>query len=206
MVAASTVHFGQDVYLRSLTGYLVGQYLLEGYRRIAVIALPDRPCVALAAATVASFIAKAGYREGVARVFVYREGEEDNIAREVSTYAPDAVYLALGGEYELGYVREVARRVMKALARASCRFSLVVHVRVWLATERLSTVIPDPEILECLKTLREIRAFTADIPGRKLYFTKAVVENSKLKLEKIEEIEMTEEHANLLSTFSPPAG
>lgn len=202
MVGATPID--QGVYLRSLTGYLVGQHLLEGYERIAVITLPDSLCIALAAATVASFIARAGYRDGVARIFVLREGEEDRVAREVSNYAPDAVYLAFGGEHELGYLREVARRMLKALSRAKCRFSLVVHVRTWLATERLSTVIPDPEILECLKTLREIKAFTADIPVRKLHFIKAVVEGNKLKLEKIGEIEITEEHANLLSLFSPP--
>jgi hypothetical protein len=103
-----------------LTGVLVGRTLLNGYQKVALVTVPDRICSSLAAATATSFINnEAGYRDGVAKIFVYEPGRE----------------------------REVARRIKE----------------LFLATNRLQTVLEDPALREYLTKVREVRLFTADL-------------------------------------------
>ncbi|MCC6010710.1 MAG: hypothetical protein LM588_06980 [Fervidicoccaceae archaeon] len=72
-VGASLPPLADEVYLRSLTGRLVGEHLFDGFRRVAVIILPDRICSALAAAALSSFTYYSGYRDSVGAVFAYDE-------------------------------------------------------------------------------------------------------------------------------------
>ncbi|MGC8614069.1 MAG: hypothetical protein ACP5L2_07540 [Conexivisphaera sp.] len=44
MSTISRASLDQEIYLRSLTGYLVGKHLLAGYRKVAVLTHPDRIC------------------------------------------------------------------------------------------------------------------------------------------------------------------
>ncbi|MEZ0289587.1 MAG: hypothetical protein ABWJ42_00650 [Sulfolobales archaeon] len=201
---ASRASLEQEIYLRSLTGYLVGQYLLEGYSKVAVITYPDRICSAMAAALVTSYISKSGYRENPATVFVYEEGREKDLARKVVEFNPEAVYLSFGGEQKLSYVAEITRRVVKALSEEGYKGSLLVHVRIWLATKQFSAILSDPSLRAYLKSLKEIRLFTADVPNRKFLFHRVVVEDSSARLEKLREVSITEEHAKLLSISLPP--
>ena len=103
MSAISRASLDQEIYLRSLTGYLVGRHLLAGFRRVAVLAHPDRICSAMAAAALASYEASGNYRDAAGAVFLVEEGKEDEAARAAVTYGADAVYLSLGGSKEVDY-------------------------------------------------------------------------------------------------------
>ncbi|ACB40361.1 hypothetical protein [Pyrobaculum neutrophilum] len=204
MATASRASLEQEIYLRSLTGYLVGQNLLEGYKRVAVITYPDRICSAMAAALATSYIAKGNYRDEAAAVFTYEDGKEAEVAKKVVDYKPDIVYLSFGGEQKLSYVAEITKKILSALSQAGYKGALGIHVRVWLATKQLSAVLADKKLADYLASLKEVRLFTADVPNRKFLFHKVKIEGGAAKPEKYKEVEITAEHAKLLSISLPP--
>ncbi len=201
MEMASRASLEQEIYLRSLTGYLVGQKLLEGYRKVAVITYPDRVCSALAAALVTSYVARNNYREGAAAVFVYEDGKVEEMGRRVVEYNPDAVYISYGGEQKLSHVTQITEKTLQALAKSGYRGAMVIHVRVWLATKQLTQL--SEEVRRYLASLKEVKLFTADLPNRKLIFHRVKFEDG-IKLEKLGDVAITEEHAKLLTISLPP--
>jgi hypothetical protein len=130
---ASLLPLPEELYLRSLTGRLVGEHLFDGYRRVAAIAYPDRICAAMAAAALTSYTYYAGYRDGLAAVFAYDE-KIDETARAIASADFDIVYVAFGGEQKLSTVNEATvknpqspsqRRLQESPRRA--RQSLAGH-------------------------------------------------------------------------------
>jgi hypothetical protein len=204
VATASRASLPEEIYLRSLTGYLVGQNLLEGYKKVAVVTYPDRICSAMAAALVTSYISKGNYRDGAGAVFTYEEGKETETARKVVEYGADIVYIAYGGEQKMSYVAEITKRTIAALAEAGYKGALGIHVRVWLATKQLSNVLADAALAKYLASLPEIKLFTADVPNRKFFFHKVKIEGNAARPEKYNEVEITAEHAKLLSISLPP--
>ncbi|MEM1925638.1 MAG: hypothetical protein QXR64_01085 [Pyrobaculum sp.] len=204
MATASRASLEQEIYLRSLTGYLVGQNLLDDYKKVAVVTYPDRICSAMAAALVTSYISKGNYRDEAAVVYTYEDGKENEIAKKIVESKPDVVYISFGGEQKLSYVAEITKRLLTALSQQGYSGALAIHVRTWLATKQLSTVLADEKLGSYLTTLREIRLFTADVPNRKFIFHKVKIEGGVAKPEKYREVQITDEHAKLLSISLPP--
>jgi len=66
----------EEVYLRALTGYLVGRNLFENADRVAIIALPDRICPSIAASAATSLISKRGYSESEGKIRIYEYSRE----------------------------------------------------------------------------------------------------------------------------------
>jgi hypothetical protein len=52
---ASLLPLPEELYLRSLTGRLVGENLFDGFKKVAVITYPDRICSAMASLALTSF-------------------------------------------------------------------------------------------------------------------------------------------------------
>ncbi|MGC8969953.1 MAG: hypothetical protein ACP5LG_05235 [Conexivisphaera sp.] len=203
MSTISRASLDQEIYLRSLTGYLVGRHMLNGFRRVAVLAYPDRICSAMAAAALASYEASGNYRDAAGAVFLLEPGKEDAAARGAVGYGADAVYLSLGGEQRMSDVASMTARALGALARAGYRGALLLHVRAWLATKQLSTVLPDASLASYLGGL-DLRVFTADAGARRFYFNRVRVGASGASLERYAEAEITKEHADLLKISLPP--
>ncbi|MGC8970240.1 MAG: hypothetical protein ACP5LG_06795 [Conexivisphaera sp.] len=185
-----------------MTGYLVGKHLLAGYRKVAVLTHPDRICSAMAAAALASYEASGNYRDAAGAVFLVEQGEED--AGSVVRYGADAVYLSFGGEQKMSDVASLTARAVGALARAGYRGALIVHVRAWLATKQMSSLLSDPALAAYLRELRDIRVFTADAAARKFFFNRVRIGESGAALERYAEAEITKEHADLLKISLPP--
>jgi hypothetical protein len=200
---ASLLPLSEELYLRSLTGRLVGEHLFDGYRRVAVIAYPDRICAAMAAAAVTSYTYCAGYRDGLGAVFVYDENI-DEAARAIASAGFDAVYIAFGGEQRLSTVSEATVRTLRALASAGYRGALAVHVRAWLATKQLSAALSDPGLRQWLESLPEVRVFTADLSSRRFVFSRVRFAEGKASLAPYREALLTDEHVDLLRRSIPP--
>jgi hypothetical protein len=88
-----------------------------------------------------------------------------------------------------------------ALKDAGYKNSLLIHVRIWIATKQLSEILND-EIKEYLKSLKEIRVFTADLQNKLFLFHKVKMDN-EIKLEKYAEEKITDEHVELLKKSVP---
>ncbi|MCG2882760.1 MAG: hypothetical protein L7G81_00410 [Candidatus Nanopusillus sp.] len=202
METMSLASLEEEIYLRGLTGYIVAKRIFDGYKNIAIITYPDRICSSLSSSLVSSLISKQGYRDKIAKIYLYDENKLDDIAKDIVKNNFDAVFIAYGGEQKISYVSEITKKTILALKNAGYKNSLLIHVRIWIATKQLSEILND-EIREYLKSLKEIRVFTADLQNKLFLFHKVKIDN-EIKLEKYAEEKLTDEHVELLKKSVPP--
>ncbi|MEN2999806.1 MAG: hypothetical protein ABDH61_04445 [Acidilobaceae archaeon] len=205
--AMSRASLEEEVYLRSLTGYVIAGKLLKGFERVLIITLPDRICSSLSAAISASLLAHGGYRADLARILMYEEDRAklvEKIRAALGEFRPDAAFIVFGGEEKMSKVAEKAKAAVEALQEAGFSGALVVHVRTWLATKQLSNILAEPKLAGYLSSLKELRVFTADLQQRKFFFHRLKVENGALKLQPYDEASLVEEHVELLKRSLPP--
>ncbi|MGC9210258.1 MAG: hypothetical protein ACP5FT_03220 [Acidilobus sp.] len=195
---------GEEAYLRALTGRLVGRELFKGYNKVAIISYPDRICESVAAAAAVAYLERFGYGPGKVAIFDYQP-DVDSLAEKVVSWGPEAVYLAFGGEQRMSDVSDMTVKVLRALANKGFKGALLIHVRAWLATKQFSSVTADPSLRSFLRSLKEIRLFTADANAKKFFFHVVKVnEDGSVSLTKIGEEDITDEHAQLLKLSLPP--
>jgi len=192
----------EEIYLRGLTGYIVAKRIFDGYKNIAIIAYPDRICSSLSSSLVSSLILKQGYKDKIAKIYLYDDNKLNDIAKDIVKNNFDSVFIVYGGEQKISYVSEITKKTMLALKNAGYKNSLLIHVRIWIATKQLSEILND-EIREYLKSLKEIRVFTADLQNKLFLFHKVKIDN-EIKLEKYAEEKLTDEHVELLKKSVPP--
>lgn len=205
MDTMSRASLEQEVYLRALTGYVVGQNLFDGFKKIAIITYPDRICSSMASALATSLISKYGYKGNFVMVFNYEENKEKELVKKIKEFRPDAIYISFGGEQKLSYVSKITYNLLVNLMEEKCMASLVIHVRTWLATKQLSNILSDERLRKYLESLKEIRLFTADLQNKKFIFHRVKIEGNNVKLEKIKEFDITDEHVSLLKISLPPS-
>jgi len=202
METMSLASLEEEIYLRGLTGYIVAKRIFDGYKNIAIITYPDRVCSSLSSSLVSSLISKQGYRDKIAKIYLYDDNKLNDIAKDIVKNNFDSVFIVYGGEQKISYVSEITKKTMLALKNAGYKNSLLIHVRIWIATKQLSEILND-EIREYLKSLKEIRVFTADLQNKLFLFHKVKIDN-EIKLEKYAEEKLTDEHVELLKKSVPP--
>ena len=202
METMSLASLEEEIYLRGLTGYIVAKRIFDGYKNIAIITYPDRICSSLSSSLVSSLISKQGYRDKIARIYLYDENKLNDIAKDIVKNNFDAVFIAYGGEQKVSYVSEITKKTILALKNAGYKNSLLIHGRIWIATKQLSEILND-EIREYLKSLKEIRTFEADLQKKLFIFYKLKIDNG-VKLEKYAEKKLTDEHVELIKRSVPP--
>jgi len=87
--------FAEEVYLRALTGKIVGAHVLGDYEKVAVISLMNILCSATAAAAEAVYSENTG---GRAAHFIVESGNVTETINQVIDFEPEAVLLLFGGE------------------------------------------------------------------------------------------------------------
>lgn len=185
---ASLLPLSEELYLRSLTGRLVGEHLFDGYRKVAVITYPDRICAGMATAALTSFTYYSGYKDGVGVVYTYDENIGET-AKKVSSSDFEVVYISYGGEQKLSTVNEAAIKTFRALMEAGYKKALAIHVRVWIATKQLSTILSDDKIRRWLE---------------EFFFNRVKIVDGKPALTPYREVLLTDEHVDLLKRSIPP--
>ncbi|MGC8566961.1 MAG: hypothetical protein ACP5I6_03295 [Caldisphaera sp.] len=196
---------GEEVYLRGLTGRLVGIYLFKGFNKIAIISYPDRICESISAAAEVSYLDSYGYSEGKVKIFDY-DNDTDKLIKNIIQFKPEAIYLAFGGEQKLSDVNTITINILNSLKNFKYGGSLLIHVRTWIATKQFSTILNNKELADYLGLLKEIRLFTADANAKKFSFYNLIITSSNsMQLSKYAETDITEEHANLLKLSIPPS-
>jgi hypothetical protein len=194
---------GEEAYLRALTGRLVGKELFRGYNKIAIITYPDRVCESIAAAAAVAYLETFGYGPGKVTIFDYQE-DLNALAEKVVSWNPEAIYIAFGGEQRMADVNNMTVKLLKALMDKGFKGSLLIHVRAWLATKQLSTVLADPSLSGYLRSLKEVKVFTADANAKKFFFHIVKFKEGGVELVKYKEEDITDEHAQLLKLSLPP--
>ncbi len=201
---AGLLPIGDEVYLRALTGYLVGSELLRDAGRVALVPLNDRICLSLSAAIAAAYWSRNGMRERIVAVFEYNPANPLETADRVLAWKPDTVAVLFGGESRLADVNKYTLDFLRALKGRGFKGRLIVHVRTWLATKGLESVLADPELARYLESLPEIRVFTANLDAKKFYYSRVAVSAGKASLQTFAESSLNEEHVHLLKNSLPP--
>jgi len=202
--SSGKLSIGEEAYLRALTGRLIGIGLFRGFDRVAIIPYPDRICESLATAAATAYLDSYGYGPGRVAFFDYSD-DVDGVAGKVVSWGADAAFIAFGGEQRMPYVAEISARTLESLRAAGYGGALLIHVRAWLATKQLSSVLSNAALRDYISSLREVRLFTADAGAKKfLFHTAKVSPDGGVSLSRYAEMDITDEHAMLLKLSLPP--
>ena len=108
--------FEEEIYLRALTGRLVGIAVAKlGVNKLAVVAPKNIICSSIATATEAAFLDHSG---GVTYHFMVElGGNEEEVAKRLKEFNAQAVLLQFGGEDPIEKVKESFVKLLKAMAK-----------------------------------------------------------------------------------------
>jgi len=187
--------FEEEIYLRALTGRLVGVALTDaGYSKIAVVAPKNIICSSIAAATEATIVE----RGAVTKHFMVEYGSnEGEIAKRLKEFEPQVSVLQFGGESPMEENKKSFYKLLKEMAVNEVPGDVVVHVRIF-AAGGLDEAIKDEAVLGYLKS-RNVYVYSVGFDEGKIYLNKIVFEDGGYKLQRIREYHVTVEHADLLN-------
>ncbi len=186
---------GEEIYLRALTGKMVGEAILSEYNKIAVISPKNIICAAISAAMEAAFVSSSGGRAGH---FVVEKHNVKETVEKVKEFSPEAVVLMFGGETPIEQTKELFVSTLKEMAALELDTEIIFHVRIF-AAGGVEDAVKDNAIKDYLSG-SVLFVYTVDLErGLLLYNALSVEEDSSLYIEKIEEYPVTAEHAELLN-------
>ena len=188
--------FEEEIYLRALTGRLVGIALAKlGVNKLAVVAPKNIICSSIATATEAAFLDHSG---GVTYHFMVElGGNEDDVAKKLKEFNAQAVLLQFGGEDPIEKVKESFVKLLKAMAKEGVPGAIVFHVRIF-AAGGVAEALKDADVAKYLES-KDLFVYTVGFDKGKVYVNKVKIEAGQAKLEKIAEYHVTLEHADLLN-------
>ena len=188
--------FEEEIYLRALTGRLVGKALADlGVNKLAVVAPKNIICSSIATATEAAFLDHSG---GVTYHFMVELGRnEEEVAKRVKEFGAQVVLLQFGGEDPIEKVKESFVKFLKAAAKENIPGAIVFHVRIF-AAGGVAEALKDEEVKKYLSS-KDLYVYTVGFDEGKVYVNKVKIENGETKLEKLTEYQVTLEHADLLN-------
>ncbi|MEB3780166.1 MAG: hypothetical protein GSR85_08045 [Desulfurococcales archaeon] len=189
--------FEEEIYLRALTGRLVGKAMADlGVNKLAVVSPKNIICSSIASATEAVFIEASG---GVTRHFMVEiDSNEDEVARRIAEFGPQVTLLQYGGETPMEDNKRSFTNLLKQMARRNVAGDIVVHVRIF-AAKGLDEALKDPEVREYLRA-RNLYTYTVGFDEGKIYVNRIHVnEDGTYTLQWIREYQVTLEHADLLN-------
>ncbi|RLD15719.1 hypothetical protein DRI50_03600 [candidate division KSB1 bacterium] len=192
------ITFSEEIYLRALTGKVVAEHILDDYTKIAIISINNTICAAISAATEAVFVS---LTEGRAAHFFVDDSNVDQVIQQVIEFNPDGVVLMFGGETPIEETKNLFVKTMHAIAVKNPEFDVILHVRIF-AAGGLQEALKD-EAVEIYAEENEMGVYTVDLDNSLLIFSSIHVDDDDyddiIYLEKILEIPVTAEHADLLN-------
>jgi len=187
--------FEEEIYLRALTGRLVGKAIADlGVNKLAVVAPKNIICSSIATATEAAFLDHSG---GVTYHFLVDAGNEEEIAKRLKEFNAQVILLQFGGETPIEETKKSFVKLLKAMAKEQVPGAIVFHVRIF-AAGGVKEALADEEIAKYLAG-KDLYVYTVGFDEGKVYVNKVSVEGGETKLEKITEYHVTLEHADLLN-------
>ena len=187
--------FGEEIYLRALTGKIIGAQMITDYAKIAFVSPKNIICGAISAAAEAAYIRETGAQ---AAHFVVEAGTEAETAEAIAEFQPEAVVLMFGGETPIEETKALFVQFLKALADTGLFADLIVHVRIF-AVGGLQLALQDEAIRAHLLD-NEVYVYTADLDkGLFIYNIATITEEGEIALDELLAFPVTMEHADLLN-------
>ncbi len=186
--------FEEEIYLRTLTGRLVGKAVSDfGVNKLAVVAPRNIICTAIATATEAAFL---DYTGGVTYHFLVEPGKnEEEVAKRLAEFKPHATLLQFGGESPIEEMKKSFTALLKYIAENNVPGDIIVHVRIF-AAGGLSEALKDEKVKEYLSK-RNVLVYTVDFDHGRVIVNKINIEGNTLT--PLKEYYVTLEHADLLN-------
>jgi hypothetical protein len=185
--------FAEEVYLRALTGKVVGESILGGYNKVAFVSVKNTICSAISAAAEAAFVMTS---KGRATHLIVEGDNAPQVANSVKEFDPEAVILMFGGETPIEETKKLFVDILKALSKADIDADLILHVRIF-AAGGLDLALKDADVEEYL-TNSDVYVYTVDL-DKGLVVYNSIYFEEKPELERLGEIPITAEHADLLN-------
>ena len=186
--------FEEEIYLRALTGRMVGKAVSDlGVNKLAVVAPRNIICSSIATATEAAFL---DYSGGVTYHFLVEPGKEAEIAGRLVEFKPQATLLQFGGETPIEETKKSFVELMKQMAEKNVPGDIVIHVRIF-AAGGFAEAVKDENVKKYLQE-RNVLVYTVDFDKGKVLVNKIEL-GDELKLVPIREYHVTLEHADLLN-------
>ncbi len=187
--------FGEEIYLRALTGKIVGAQMVADYAKVAFISPKNIICGAISAAAEAAYIQETGAQ---AAHIIVEAGKEAEAVAAVAEFQPEAIVLMFGGETPIEETKALFLATLKALAEAELLADLVVHVRIF-AVGGLQEALKDEATREYLLD-NDVFVYTANLDkGLFIYNIAIINEDNSIALDELLAFPVTVEHADLLN-------
>ncbi len=188
--------FAEEIYLRALTGRIIGAHMLVDYARVAFVSPKNIICGAISAAAEAAYIQTTAAQ---AAHFIVEPGREAETAQALADFQPEAVVLMFGGETPIEETKALFVATLKALAEAGVAADLIVHVRIF-AVGGLQMALQDEAVQDYLFET-DVFVYTADL-DKGLFIYNMVYfgeQPDELTLDPLAAFPVTVEHADLLN-------
>ncbi len=187
--------FGEEIYLRALTGKIVGAQMIADYAKVAFVSPKNIICGAISAAAEAAYILETGAQ---AAHFVVEPGKEAATVDAIADFQPEAVVLMFGGETPIEETKAMFVATLKAMAQTELYADLVVHVRIF-AAGGLQQALEDADIREYLLD-NDVFVYTADLDKGLFIYNAAIFnDDNSIMLDELLAIPVTVEHGDLLN-------
>ena len=186
--------FAEEIYLRALTGKIVGEAVMAGYNKVAVVSVRNTICSAISAAAEAAFVSKTNGRTAH---FIVEPGNVASTVDQVAVFAPQAVVLMFGGETPIEETKALFVDTLKAMAKANLAVDIIVHVRIF-AAGGLQAAVADADVARYLDK-RSVFVYTVNFDDGLVLYNRVRMDGQQPQLTKLAEVPVTVEHADLLN-------
>ncbi len=171
MIHVPLTTFEEEIYLRALTGRLVGKALADlDLNKVAVVSSKNVICSSIAAATEATSLTLSG---GATHHFMVEHGKEKELAGRLREFSAQAILLQFGGETPFEETKGSFIELLKAMAEEGGPGSLVIHVRIF-AAGGLEEALPSLELTRLAEyqvTLEHAGLLNRSLKDRRVAFS-----------------------------------
>ncbi len=184
----------EKIYMKALTGMVLGGTALKNYQRIAVIGMEHILCAAASGATEASFMLGSG---GNITHLVARKDKIKEMVGNIAEYDPEIVVMLFAESPEPGLNRELFLETMKEIAGVELDTDLLFDPMT-LMNGTLAEAVKDIEVQRYMQDIESF-VFTLDLDTGRIVMNIIEVDNGEVMIDPIEEYKLTVEHTLLLN-------
>ncbi len=184
----------EEIYMKMLTGMVLGGTALKNYQRIAVVGTEHILSASASSAILASFIPAS---KGNAAYFVAKKGEVKEMVANIAEFDPEIVVMLYAESPEPGLNRELFLETMREMTEIDLEADLLFDPMTLDNGNLAEGVKPD----DVQRHMQEIESFvfTLDLDNGKIVMNIIEVDNGEVMVDPIEEYKLTVEHTVLLN-------
>ncbi len=185
--------FDEIAELRVLTGQVIGYRALEGYNRVAFVAMKNVLCTAIGSSMESSYISATG---GECRYFVI-DDNYDSLAEELERYHPNLIAVFVGGNKEFDNLRDILHKLFTAIAKREIDTDFLFHLYTYVKVG-LDVLREDEDIKNYLADKR-LMAYTANFDEGLLELREVYMLDENIDSEVVEEYPISFRHTRIFN-------